>query len=76
MATSPELEEGHVVHLSSLGGTADSFDVVARGDWTASFPLSAVSSAGRMPGELVLYLAAAPGASRCRATGQPARRIA
>jgi len=65
-ATSPELEEGHVVHLSSLGGTAEGFDVVARGDWTANFPLNAVSSAGRMPGELVLYLAAAPGASSTR----------
>jgi len=66
VATSLELEEGHVVHLSSLGGTADSFDVVARGDWTTNFPLNAVSSAGRMPGELVLYLAAAPGASSTR----------
>lgn len=54
------------IFLSSLGGTGESFDVLARGDWTVNFPLSAVASQGRMPTEITLYLAAAPGASSTR----------
>lgn len=54
-------EHGHL-RLSALGGNFDTFDVVSRGEWTATFPLSAVSVDGRMPGELNLDLAAAPGA--------------
>jgi len=54
------------LRLTTLGGSADSFDVVARGDWNATFPLAAVSADGRMPGELVMDLAAAPGASSTR----------
>jgi len=59
----PDIADKQVVRLSSLGGTGDSFDVLARGDWTVSFPLSAVASGGRMPSELSLYLSAAPGPS-------------
>ncbi|WP_369989037.1 hypothetical protein [Pseudomonas xanthosomatis] len=55
-------DSGHV-RLSALGGNFNTFDVVSRGEWTATFPLSAVSVNGRMPGELNLDLAAAPGAS-------------
>jgi hypothetical protein len=55
-------EHGHL-RLSSLGGNFGTFDVVSRGEWTATFPLSAVSVNGRMPGELNFDLAAAPGAS-------------
>lgn len=55
-------DHGHL-RLSSLGGNFGTFDVVSRGEWTATFPLSAVSVNGRMPGELHLDLAAAPGAS-------------
>lgn len=54
-------EHGHL-RLSTLGGNFGTFDVVSRGEWTATFPLSAVSVNGRMPGELNLDLAAAPGA--------------
>ncbi|VVE17682.1 hypothetical protein PHO31112_02960 [Pandoraea horticolens] len=61
IAHTPDIEDKQVVRLSSLGGSADSFDVLARGDWTVSFPLSAVASGGRMPGEISLYLSAAPG---------------
>ncbi|VVE27320.1 hypothetical protein PCA20602_03462 [Pandoraea capi] len=61
IAHTPDIEDKTVVRLSSLGGSADSFDVLARGDWTLSFPLSAVASSGRMPGEISLYLSAAPG---------------
>lgn len=55
-------DHGHL-RLSALGGNFSTFDVVSRGEWTATFPLSAVSTNGRMPGELNLDLAAAPGAS-------------
>lgn len=61
IARTPDIADKQVVRLSSVGGSSDSFDVLARGDWTVSFPLSAVASDGRMPGEISLYLAAAPG---------------
>ncbi len=51
------------MRVSALGGSTTAFDVVTRGEWTAVFPLSAVAVQGRMPGELVLDVAAAPGAS-------------
>lgn len=56
-------DSGPVVRLSSLGGSNQSFDVLARGDWTVGFPLAAVSADSRMPSKVVLYLAAAPGPS-------------
>ncbi|VVE58564.1 hypothetical protein PIN31115_05340 [Pandoraea iniqua] len=61
IARTPDIADKQVVRLSSVGGSSDSFDVLARGDWTVSFPLSAVASDGRMPGEISLYLSAAPG---------------
>lgn len=57
---------GPVVRLSNLGGSAQSFDVLARGDWTVSFPLAAVSADSRMPSKIVLYVAAAPGPASSR----------
>jgi hypothetical protein len=65
-ANTPDIGDKQVVRLSSLGGTTDSFDVLARGDWTVGFPLDAVSSNGRMPSELMLYVAAAPGPAASR----------
>jgi hypothetical protein len=65
-ATPPQTFADGGLRLTALGGSADSFDVVARGDWNTTFPLAAVSADGRMPGELVLDLAAAPGASSTR----------
>lgn len=65
-ATPPQSFQGDGVRLSALGGAPDSFDVVARGDWNVNFPLASVSSDGRMPDELVIDLAAAPGASSTR----------
>lgn len=59
-------DSGSAVRLSSLGGSAESFDVLARGDWTESFPLAAVSADSRMPSKVVLYVAAAPGPSSSR----------
>lgn len=65
-ATPPQSFQGDGVRLSTLGGAPDSFDVVARGDWNVNFPLASVSSDGRMPDELIIDLAAAPGASSTR----------
>ena len=61
-ATPPQSFQGDGVRLSALGGAPDSFDVVSRGDWNVNFPLASVSSDGRMPDELIIDLAAAPGA--------------
>ncbi|MNX08920.1 Bacterial cellulose synthase subunit [compost metagenome] len=66
VATPPQTLQDGGLRLTSLGGSAASFDVVARGDWNTSFPLAAVSTDGRMPDELVMDLAAAPGASSTR----------
>lgn len=52
------------VRLSDLGGSTTAFDVSTRGEWTTSFPLSAVSADGRIPGRLVLDVAAAPSAAK------------
>jgi len=65
-ATPPQTLKDGSLRLTTLGGTPDSFDVVARGDWNTTFPLAAVSSDGLMPDELVMDLAAAPGASSTR----------
>lgn len=65
-ATPPQTFKDGGLRLTTLGGTPDSFDVVARGDWNTTFPLAAVSSDGLMPDELVMDLAAAPGASSTR----------
>lgn len=65
-ATPPQSMPDGGVRLSSLGGSSASFDVVARGDWNAAFPLAAVTADGRVPDELVMDVAAAPGASSTR----------
>lgn len=51
------------LRVANLGGSSTAFDVVTRGEWNAVFPLSAVAADGNMPGELVLDVSAAPGAS-------------
>lgn len=65
-ADTPDVNESSVVRLTNLGGVDASFDVVARGDWTATLPLGAVAVNGRMPSDLVIDVAAAPGASSTR----------
>jgi len=54
---------GSAVSLTRLGGTATSFDVLERGDWTATFDLAALASDGRVPNRLELEVSAAPGAA-------------
>lgn len=56
-------DEKKGIRLTSLGAVGDSFDVFAKGEWTVNFPLSAVSTQGKMPSEVTLFIAAAPGAS-------------
>ena len=51
------------VSLTRLGGTATNFDVLERGDWTATFDLGGLASDGRVPTKLELDVSAAPGAS-------------
>ncbi len=64
-ADSPEVDDRSVLRLANLGSEAG-FDVVSRGEWTASLPLSSVAVNGRMPSDLVIDVAAAPGASSTR----------
>jgi len=65
-AMPPETFKDGGLRLTALGGSPNSFNVVASGDWNTTFPLAAVSSDGRMPGELVMDVSAAPGASSTR----------
>jgi hypothetical protein len=54
------------ISITALGGSSAAFDVVSRGDWSTRFALNAALVNGRMPNELVLDVAAAPGASSTR----------
>lgn len=59
----PALPAADILSLSDLGGTPGSIEVLARGDWTATFGLGAIARAGRVPDQLVVDVAAAPGAT-------------
>lgn len=59
----PALPAADILPLSDLGGTPGSIEVLARGDWTATFGLGAIARAGRVPDQLVVDVAAAPGAT-------------
>lgn len=50
------------IPLSRLGGVPGSFDVLVRGEWTATFDLGKAVSGGGLPSRLDLDLSAAPGA--------------
>ncbi len=65
-ADTPDLSDRSAIRLTNLGGSDASFDVVSRGDWTATLPLGAVAVNGRMPSDLVIDVASAPGASSTR----------
>jgi hypothetical protein len=52
------------VSLAYLGARPATLEVLGRGDWNAGFDIGAVAADGRMPGTLVMDLAAAPGAAR------------
>lgn len=61
-AQAPLDTDGRVA-LSRLGGQPGTIDVLAKADWSASFPLGAVAYDGRLPVKAVIDIAAAPGAS-------------
>jgi hypothetical protein len=65
-ANAPEVIDQAALRLTNLGGSDANFDVLAHGDWTATLPLAAVAVNGRMPTDLVVDVAAAPGASSTR----------
>ena len=50
------------IPLSRLGGVPGSFDVLVRGEWSATFDLGKAVSSGGLPSRLDLDLSAAPGA--------------
>jgi hypothetical protein len=51
------------ISLARLSAAALSFDVLERGDWTASFNLGDLATDGRVPSKLELDVSAAPGAT-------------
>jgi hypothetical protein len=59
----PALPDADVLSLSDLGGTPGSIEVLARGDWTATFGLGTIARAGRVPEHLAIDVAASPGAT-------------
>ena len=61
-ANMPLGDDGRVV-LSRLGGKPGSIDVLAKADWSASFPLGSVAYDGRVPTHAAVDVSAAPGAS-------------
>jgi hypothetical protein len=61
-ANMPLSEDGRVA-LSRLGGKPGSVDVLAKTDWSASFPLGSVAYDGRVPVSAAVDVSAAPGAS-------------
>ena len=62
-AIAPPLPDASRVTLGALGAVPGTLDVLARGDWTATFDLSNLSVEGRMPREVAIDLVAAPGPS-------------
>ncbi|WP_156970870.1 cellulose biosynthesis cyclic di-GMP-binding regulatory protein BcsB [Beijerinckia mobilis] len=61
-ATLPQ-DHGDFVALTGLSHAPASFDVVARGEWTVNFAIGAGALQGSSPKELLIDIAAAPGAS-------------
>ena len=60
-ADRPQIDDDRF--LSRLGGSAGSFEVLERGDWTAAFDLGVLGPSGRLPVELVVDVAVAPSPS-------------
>lgn len=61
-ANGPDFANAPSLPLSLLGGRAGSFDVLARGEWSATFDLSSTFTGGRIPEGFQLDVSAAPGA--------------
>lgn len=58
----PLSEDGRLA-LSRLGGSPGGLQVLAKSDWSATFPLGNVAYDGRLPVKAVVDLASSPGAS-------------
>lgn len=58
----PLTQDGRLA-LSRLGGSPGSLDLLAKSDWSATFPLGNVAYDGRLPVRAVVDVASAPGAS-------------
>ncbi|QTL02754.1 hypothetical protein J5J86_18530 [Aquabacter sp. L1I39] len=63
--------DSRAIPLSRLGGVSASFDVLVRGDWSATFDIGKAVTAGGLPSRLDLDLAAAPSA----ASSQPVASV-
>ena len=63
-AADEPVSDASAVSLKYLGGKPGSFDVLAHADWNTSFDIGAVAADGRLPGTLVLDVAASPSAAR------------
>ena len=61
-ANVPLSDDGRVA-LARFGGQPRSIDVLAKTDWSASFPLGSVAYDGRIPTHAAVDVSAAPGAS-------------
>jgi hypothetical protein len=61
-ANMPISDDGRVA-LTRLGGKPGSVDVLAKADWSASFPLGSVAYDGRIPTHAAVDVSASPGAS-------------
>lgn len=61
-ARNPDVPAGASVQLAQLGNAASSLDVLARGDWSATFDLAGIATGGQVPSEFLLDVSAAPGA--------------
>ncbi|WP_156922384.1 hypothetical protein [Azorhizobium doebereinerae] len=62
VAQGPDLSDASSIPLTLLGGRVGSFDVLARGEWSTTFDLSAMVAGGRVPGGFDLDVSAAPSA--------------
>ncbi|MBD8496239.1 cellulose biosynthesis cyclic di-GMP-binding regulatory protein BcsB [Pseudomonas syringae] len=58
----PLTQDGRLA-LSRLGGSPGGLDLLAKSDWSATFPLGNVAYDGRLPVRAVIDVASAPGAS-------------
>lgn len=61
-ANMPLSKDGRIA-LSRLGGKPGNIDVLAKSDWSTSFPLGSLAYDGRVPVNAVIDVAAAPGAT-------------
>lgn len=62
-AIDPDGGDSGSVSLVQLGGSRGTFDVLAQSDWTTVFDFSSVATKGLLPSDVVIDVAAAPGAS-------------